>query len=67
MTKLQVQTGFGRTGTDFWGFQGHGVIPDIGNTSVPLFPSLFSVKGINIKLNDFLIIIKDARSVSLYP
>ena len=63
MTKLQVQTGFGRTGTDFWGFQGHGVIPDIGNTSVPIF----SVKGINIKLNDFLIIIKDARSVSSYP
>lgn len=26
---LQVQTGFGRTGSDFWGFQGHGVIPDI--------------------------------------
>jgi len=48
MTKHQVQTGFGRTGTDFWGFQGHGVIPDIGNTSVPIFPSLVSVKGINI-------------------
>ncbi len=25
----EVQTGFGRTGTDFWGFEGHGVIPDI--------------------------------------
>ncbi|XP_023684413.1 alanine--glyoxylate aminotransferase 2, mitochondrial [Paramormyrops kingsleyae] len=25
----EVQTGFGRTGSDFWGFQGHGVIPDI--------------------------------------
>ena len=25
----QVQTGFGRTGEHFWGFQGHDVIPDI--------------------------------------
>uniref|UniRef100_A0A670YQ51 Alanine--glyoxylate aminotransferase 2, mitochondrial n=1 Tax=Pseudonaja textilis TaxID=8673 RepID=A0A670YQ51_PSETE len=25
----EVQTGFGRTGSHFWGFQGHGVIPDI--------------------------------------
>jgi alanine-glyoxylate transaminase/(R)-3-amino-2-methylpropionate-pyruvate transaminase len=25
----EVQTGFGRTGTNFWGFQNHGVIPDI--------------------------------------
>lgn len=25
----QVQTGFGRTGSHFWGFQGHNVIPDI--------------------------------------
>lgn len=25
----EVQTGFGRTGDDFWGFQNHGVVPDI--------------------------------------
>ncbi|XP_052823038.1 alanine--glyoxylate aminotransferase 2, mitochondrial isoform X1 [Octopus bimaculoides] len=25
----EVQTGFGRTGTHFWGFEGHDVIPDI--------------------------------------
>ncbi len=25
----EVQTGFGRTGTHFWGFENHGVIPDI--------------------------------------
>ncbi|KAI5637493.1 aminotransferase class-III domain-containing protein [Phthorimaea operculella] len=25
----EVQTGFGRTGDHFWGFEGHGVIPDI--------------------------------------
>jgi 4-aminobutyrate aminotransferase-like enzyme len=25
----EVQTGFGRTGDHFWGFQAHGVIPDI--------------------------------------
>ncbi|XP_036386020.1 alanine--glyoxylate aminotransferase 2, mitochondrial [Megalops cyprinoides] len=25
----EVQTGFGRTGSHFWGFQGHGVMPDI--------------------------------------
>ncbi|KAM6902511.1 alanine--glyoxylate aminotransferase 2, mitochondrial isoform 2-T2 [Xenentodon cancila] len=25
----EVQTGFGRTGSHFWGFQGHGVIPDV--------------------------------------
>jgi alanine-glyoxylate transaminase / (R)-3-amino-2-methylpropionate-pyruvate transaminase len=26
---LQVQTGFGRTGETFWGFESHGVVPDI--------------------------------------
>lgn len=25
----QVQTGFGRTGSHFWGFQAHDVVPDI--------------------------------------
>ncbi|CAN9504292.1 unnamed protein product [Ophioblennius macclurei] len=25
----EVQTGFGRTGTHFWGFQGYGVLPDM--------------------------------------
>ncbi len=25
----EVQSGFGRTGEHFWGFQGHDVIPDI--------------------------------------
>jgi len=25
----EVQTGFGRTGEHFWGFQGHDVIPDM--------------------------------------
>ena len=25
----EVQTGFGRTGTHFWGFETHGVVPDI--------------------------------------
>ena len=25
----EVQTGFGRTGENFWGFDGHGVMPDI--------------------------------------
>lgn len=25
----EVQTGFGRTGTHFWGFEAHGVVPDI--------------------------------------
>ncbi|KAK4337381.1 hypothetical protein RND71_043867 [Anisodus tanguticus] len=27
----EVQTGFGRTGKNFWGFQNHGIKPDIGN------------------------------------
>ncbi|XP_078531060.1 alanine--glyoxylate aminotransferase 2, mitochondrial isoform X2 [Lissotriton helveticus] len=25
----EVQTGFGRTGSHYWGFEGHGVVPDI--------------------------------------
>jgi alanine-glyoxylate transaminase/(R)-3-amino-2-methylpropionate-pyruvate transaminase len=29
LTTEQVQTGFGRTGDHFWGFEGHGVVPDI--------------------------------------
>ena len=27
---FQVQTGFGRLGSHFWGFETHGVVPDIG-------------------------------------
>ena len=26
----EVQTGFGRMGTDYWGFEKHDVVPDIG-------------------------------------
>ena len=26
----EVQTGFGRTGEHYWGFEGHDVTPDIG-------------------------------------
>jgi 4-aminobutyrate aminotransferase-like enzyme len=26
---LKVQTGFGRTGTHFWGFESNGIVPDI--------------------------------------
>ena len=29
MKSLQVQTGFGRTGDHYWGFEGHDVVPDI--------------------------------------
>ena len=25
----EVQTGFGRTGEHYWGFEGHGVMPDM--------------------------------------
>lgn len=25
----EVQSGFARTGSNFWGFEGHGVVPDI--------------------------------------
>ena len=25
----EVQTGFGRTGSNYWGFQNHEIIPDI--------------------------------------
>ncbi len=31
-TSLQVQTGFGRTGEHYWGFEMHGVSPDIGTS-----------------------------------
>jgi alanine-glyoxylate transaminase/(R)-3-amino-2-methylpropionate-pyruvate transaminase len=24
----EVQTGFGRTGSHFWGFEAHGIVPD---------------------------------------
>ena len=33
----EVQTGFGRTGTDYWGFEGHGVVPDIGAYCISRF------------------------------
>lgn len=25
----EVQSGFGRTGSHFWGFEAHGIVPDI--------------------------------------
>ena len=33
---LQVQTGFGRTGEHYWGFEMNGVIPDIGKIILPI-------------------------------
>ena len=32
----EVQPGFGRLGTDFWGFESHGVIPDIATMGKPM-------------------------------
>jgi len=32
----EVQSGFGRTGSHFWGFEGHGVIPDIVTLGKPI-------------------------------
>ncbi|MBL9050899.1 MAG: aminotransferase class III-fold pyridoxal phosphate-dependent enzyme [Tabrizicola sp.] len=32
----EVQPGFGRTGTQFWGFQRHGVIPDMVSMGKPM-------------------------------
>ncbi len=32
----EVQSGFGRTGAHFWGFEGHGVIPDIVTLGKPI-------------------------------
>ncbi len=29
----EVQTGFGRLGSHYWGFETHGVVPDIGKLS----------------------------------
>ena len=33
----EVQTGFGRTGEHFWGFEAHDVTPDIGTILLPIF------------------------------
>jgi 4-aminobutyrate aminotransferase-like enzyme len=32
----EVQTGFGRVGSHFWGFQAHGVVPDIVTLGKPM-------------------------------
>lgn len=32
----EVQPGFGRTGTNFWGFQRHGVVPDLVTLGKPM-------------------------------
>lgn len=31
----EVQTGFGRTGSNYWGFQAHGIVPDIMTVGKP--------------------------------
>ncbi|XP_062409714.1 alanine--glyoxylate aminotransferase 2, mitochondrial [Sardina pilchardus] len=60
----EVQTGFGRTGSDYWGFQGHGVIPDmvtmakgIGNGfpmgAVVTTPEIASSFGKGVHFNTF--------------
>ena len=42
----EVQTGFARTGSHYWGFQNHGVTPDIGNTHSLLFVQPDSISSI---------------------
>lgn len=32
----EVQPGFGRTGTDWWGFQNHGIVPDMVTLGKPM-------------------------------
>jgi len=60
----EVQTGFGRTGTHFWGFQGHDVIPDIvtmakgiGNgfplAAVVTTPEVAAVMGTALHFNTY--------------
>ena len=34
----EVQAGFGRTGTHYWGFEGHDIMPDIGKCSILKIP-----------------------------
>jgi len=48
-----VQTGFGRTGSHFWGFQTHGVVPDIVTLAKGIgngFPmaAVVTTKGISV-------------------
>jgi len=60
----EVQTGFGRTGDHFWGFQGHDVVPDIvtmakgiGNgfplAAVVTTPEVAAVMGQALHFNTF--------------
>lgn len=60
----EVQTGFGRTGSHYWGFQGHDVIPDmvtmakgIGNGfpmgAVVTTPEIAAVFGKGVHFNTF--------------
>lgn len=49
----KVQTGFGRTGSHFWGFQTHGVVPDIVTLAKGIgngFPmaAVVTTKGISV-------------------
>jgi 4-aminobutyrate aminotransferase-like enzyme len=37
----EVQAGFGRTGSGFWGFESHGVIPDIVTMAKVIFVKLY--------------------------
>ncbi|NXX67094.1 AGT2 aminotransferase, partial [Spizella passerina] len=51
----EVQTGFGRTGSHFWGFQTHGVLPDIVTLAKGIgngFPmaAVVTTKGISVPL-----------------
>ena len=39
----QVQTGFGRLGSHFWGFESQGVVPDIGERVFLLVHTQLSV------------------------
>lgn len=38
----EVQAGFARTGTHFWGFEAHGVVPDIVTMAKVLIPSHYN-------------------------
>lgn len=46
----EVQAGFGRTGSNFWGFENHGIVPDIvtmAKVSNFLVSSFFEPKQIS--------------------
>ena len=63
----EVQTGFGRLGSHYWGFETHGVVPDIGNASSSVMYMYSTFVSMSGELIHWFIIMRTLAVYSVHP